>query len=93
LHHTFSLSSITIVTSLLILLSLLTTIVWVLFGYPGRSAAQGDGVTYIDEQELSVPWRRDAQGRVGVGVVLGVVVLLVGALMEGGWVWGSWILV
>jgi hypothetical protein len=74
-------------------LALLTTVLWILVGHPGRSAAQGNGTTTVAGVQFDVPWRRDAEGRVGVGLVMGVVVLLVGALLEGGWVWASWVLV
>ena len=93
LHHTFSLRLIGLVTLLTLLFALLTTILWVLLGYPGRSAAQGNGTTTVAGQEYTVEWRRDAQARVGVGLIMGVVVVLVGGLCEVAWVWGSWVLV
>jgi hypothetical protein len=93
LCHTFSLRLIAFVTALVFLLAALTTVLWILFGYPGRSAAQGDGTTVVAGIVFEVPWQRDAQSRVGVGFVMGVAVLLVGVLAEIGWVWGSWVLV
>lgn len=93
LHHTFSLRAILTVSLLLILISILATVFWILFGYPGRSAASGNGMTEVGGQEFVVSWKRDAQARVGVGFVIGVVVVLLGAVAEIGWVWGSWVLV
>ncbi|KIW93861.1 uncharacterized protein Z519_05176 [Cladophialophora bantiana CBS 173.52] len=93
LHHTFSAISIALFTLLLLLLSSLTATFWILFGYPGRSAAAGDGATTVGGHEYTLSWRRDAQARVGVGLVMGVVVLLVGVAGEVGWVWASWVLV
>lgn len=98
LHHTFSVRAIALATAAVFSLALLACVLWILFGYPGRSAAQGDGTATIitpgaGTEVLDVPWRRDAQSRVGVGLVLGVVVLLVGGAVEVGWVWGSWVLV
>ncbi|EXJ67719.1 uncharacterized protein A1O5_09065 [Cladophialophora psammophila CBS 110553] len=93
LHHTFSLVSIALFTLLLLLLSCLTATFWILFGYPGRSAAARDGATAVGGHEYALSWRRDAQARVGVGLVMGVVVLLVGVAGEVGWVWASWVLV
>ena len=93
LHHTFSLRAIFTTTLLLILISILTMIFWILFGYPGRSAAHGDGMTTVGGQDFVLSWRRDAQSRVGVGFVVGVVVFLMGVVCEVGWVWGSWVLV
>ncbi|OAL36397.1 hypothetical protein AYO20_04293 [Fonsecaea nubica] len=93
LHHTFSLPSMAIFTFVLLMLSVLTTTFWILFGYPGRSAAAGNGTTTVAGNEYALSWRRDAQARVGVGLVMGVVVLLLGAGCEVAWVWTSWVLV
>ena len=93
LTHTFSLRLILLAALLIIIFSLLTTILWILLGYPGRSAAQGDTTTTVGGQVYTVEWQRDAQARVGVGLVIGAVVFLVGAIGEVAWVWGSWVLV
>ncbi|KIX99782.1 uncharacterized protein Z520_04418 [Fonsecaea multimorphosa CBS 102226] len=93
LHHTFSLLSILLSTLVVSLLSCLTATFWILFGYPGRSAAVGNGETVVAGQEFLVSWRRDAQSRVGVGLVMGVVVMLLGMGCEVGWIWASWVLV
>ncbi|OAP56392.1 hypothetical protein AYL99_09571 [Fonsecaea erecta] len=93
LHHTFSLLSILLFTLVVLLLACLTATFWVLFGYPGRSAADGNGETTVAGQEYTLSWRRDAQSRVGVGLVLCVVVLLLGLGSEVGWIWASWVLV
>ncbi|KAJ9610787.1 hypothetical protein H2200_005564 [Cladophialophora chaetospira] len=93
LHHTFSIRAVALFTLLTLFLAIFTAVLWILFGYPGRSAAEGDGTTVVGGKEFAVPWRRDAQSRVGVGLVMGVVVLLVGGLLEVGWVWASWVLV
>jgi hypothetical protein len=77
---------------LVVLLGIFTTTIWVLFGVPGRSASDGDGKVMVQGKDYVVRWRRDAQGRVGVGLVLGIVVLVLGVMGEAGWVWGSWIL-
>ncbi|EXJ57551.1 hypothetical protein A1O7_07899 [Cladophialophora yegresii CBS 114405] len=93
LHHRISVKATALFMCLVLFLALLTTILWILFGYPGRSATQGNGTTMVAGEEFDVPWRRDAQARVGVGLVMGVMVVLVGAVLEGGWVWASWVLV
>ncbi|ETI25312.1 hypothetical protein G647_02084 [Cladophialophora carrionii CBS 160.54] len=93
LHHRFSIPAVALFTCLVLFLAFVTTVLWILFGYPGSSATQGNGVTTISGQDFDVPWRRDAQARVGVGLVMGVMVLLVGAVLEGGWIWASRVLV
>ena len=67
---------------------------WILFGVPGRSVAQGDG-TGVGEYggDVLAYWRHDAHKRVGVGFLLGFVVAVLGLVTETLWVWGSWVLV
>jgi hypothetical protein len=93
LHHTFSLTRIMAVFALVVLMAIFTTTMWVLLGVPGRSATEGDGSVAVMDKAYTIRWRRDAQGRVGVGLVLGFVVLVLGVLGEAGWVWGSWVLI
>ncbi|EXJ87917.1 hypothetical protein A1O1_04844 [Capronia coronata CBS 617.96] len=93
LHHTFSLRKIVAMLCLSFLLAMFTTTMWILFGVPGRGADQGNGTTEVQGKEYPLSWRRDAQGRVGVGLVLGIVVLGIELVGELVWVWASWILV
>lgn len=93
LHHTFSLPKILASLFLTFFLAAFTAVMWILFGLPGRGADQGNGVTTVMGTEYPLSWGRDAQSRVGVGLVLGIVVLLLGLVTEGVWVWGSWVLI
>lgn len=93
LHHTFSLRKVLGTLCLTFLLAVFTATMWILFGLPGRGADQGNGTTLVEGKEYTLSWRRDAQSRVGVGLVLGIVVLVMGLVGEAVWVWASWILV
>jgi hypothetical protein len=53
-HHTFALRRIAVAAALVLLLTILTTLCWVLFGVPGKRARSGDA-----------RWREDAERRVG----------------------------
>jgi len=94
LHYTFSLPRITAVFALILTAAVFTTTMWILFGVPGRSVAQGDG-TGAGEYggDVLASWRHDAHKRVGVGFLLGFVVAVLGLVTETLWVWGSWVLV
>ncbi|EXJ82786.1 hypothetical protein A1O3_06601 [Capronia epimyces CBS 606.96] len=93
LHHRFSLRKLVAVLALTFFLAVFTTTMWILFGVPGRGADQGNGTTEVQGKAYTLSWRRDAQSRVGVGLVLGIVVLVMGLVSEAVWLWVSWILV
>ncbi|KAK5064824.1 hypothetical protein LTR84_000658 [Exophiala bonariae] len=94
LHYRFSLRRILAVVALTVLAAIFATTMWILFGVPGRSISQGDGVGVGEYGgDVLVWWRRDTHKRVGVGLLLGFLVLFLGALAEALWVWGSWVLV
>ena len=93
LHHSFSLRRILAVFLLTLFLAVFTTVMWILFGLPGRGADQGDGMVDVQGKEYPLSGKRDAQGRVLVGIVLGIVVGATGVVGEAGWVWGSWVLI
>ncbi|KIW10343.1 hypothetical protein PV08_11305 [Exophiala spinifera] len=93
LHHTFSLRRIVAALAVVLFLAIFTTVTWVLFGLPGRGADQGDTTTLVEGVEYVVGWKRDAQSRAGVGLLMGIAVLLGGLACEAVWVWGSWVLI
>ncbi|KIV94788.1 hypothetical protein PV10_02520 [Exophiala mesophila] len=92
LHYTFCLWRVLLFLALTIIASLFTTTMWILFGLPGRGADQGDGEVVFEDKAYPLSWQRDAQGRVGTGLLLGFVVLALGCIAEGAWVWASWVL-
>lgn len=93
LHYTFSLRRILALLTLTLIAALFTTTMWILFGVPGRSIRQGDGIGRGEYGgEVQAYWREDAHRRVGVGLLLGFVVVVLGVVFEGVWVWGSWVL-
>lgn len=73
------------------ILTILTTTLWVLFGVPGVSAAaKGNGEVMVTGGELySGDWRLSAQKRVLTGLVMGLMVFLMGGAGIGSWVAGS----
>ncbi|KEF60816.1 uncharacterized protein A1O9_02378 [Exophiala aquamarina CBS 119918] len=94
LHYAFSLPRILAVFALIIAAAVFTATMWILFGVPGRSVAQGDGISMGEYGgDVQAYWRHDAHKRLVVGLLLGLVVALVGFMAEALWVWGSWILV
>jgi len=93
LHYTFSMWKIMGLLLLTFFLAVFTATMWILFGVPGRNAEQGNGTTIIGDKPYPLSWKRDAQSRVGVGLVMGIVVLGLGLVSEAVWVWASWILV
>ncbi|KAJ4522069.1 hypothetical protein HRR83_003966 [Exophiala dermatitidis] len=93
LHYTFSIRKILAMLCIVFFMAVFTATMWVLLGVPGRGADQGNGLTEVEGKEYTLSWRRDAQSRVGVGLVLGIVVLGLGLVTELVWVWASWILV
>lgn len=95
--HTFAPLRIGVAISIVILLTILTTMLWVLFGVPGVSAAAkgtqevavngaGGGGEVVLGDEV---WKVSAQKRVLTGLVMGMMVFLMGAAGVGGWVGGS----
>lgn len=93
LHYTFSLRRILALLTLAMVAALFTTTMWILFGVPGRSVSQGDGIGRGEYGgDVQAYWREDAHRRVGVGLLLGFVVVFLGVVLEGVWVWGSWVL-
>lgn len=85
-HHEFRPLVLGLLTLGVVLQATAASAVWVMFGVPGtrpgmdwRNGGQGD-------------WQIDARARVLTGVIIGLVVLLVGCLMEGMLIWGSWLL-
>lgn len=92
LHYTFCLWRVLVFLALTIVASLFTTTMWILFGLPGRGADQGDGSVVFEDKAYPLSWQRDAQARVGTGLLLGFVVLALGCIAEGAWVWASWVL-
>jgi hypothetical protein len=87
LHYSFAVARILLVVVSTILLSVLATVLWVLFGVPGAQMGTGARIG-ID----SFDWRMDAPQRVLTGFVLGVLVLLLGSMGSAVWVAGSWTL-
>lgn len=94
LHYTFSIPRILILLTLTVATAVFTTTMWILFGVPGRGAADGDGISMGEYGgDVQAYWRHDAHKRVGVGLLLGFVVLFLGLVAESAWVWASWVLV
>jgi hypothetical protein len=94
LYYTFSIPRVLILFALTIIAAVFTTTMWILFGVPGRGAADGDGISMGEYGgDVQAYWRHDAHKRVGVGLLLGFVVLFLGLVAELAWVWGSWVLV
>ncbi|KAI1617199.1 hypothetical protein EDD36DRAFT_157448 [Exophiala viscosa] len=93
LHYRFSMWKIVGMLLLTFFLAIFTATMWILFGVPGRNAGQGNGKTVIGGEPYTLSWKRDAQSRVGVGLVMGIVVLGLGLVSEAVWVWASWVLV
>jgi hypothetical protein len=96
LHHTFSLPRIAAAVSLVLTLTVLATLLWVLFGTPGVSAADAHAsemkgvMTGAVDGARDWDWKIDAQKRVLPGLVMGVLALLMGAFGVLAWVAGSW---
>ena len=88
-HYTFSLAKIAVVVLSTLVLSCVSTVLWVLFGYPGIMAGHAARKAGSTEFES---WQGDAQGRVLTGLVLGVLVALLGMFGSVGWIMGSWVL-
>lgn len=83
-HHTDSVSPILFGLALTFLLSALATIFWILFGVPGKSAA--DGNSHRGRRQMGWRWQEDAQRRVLVGFVFGIFTLVGGLIVDGVWV-------
>ena len=87
-HYTFSLAKIATAVLSTLVLSCVSAVLWVLFGYPGLMAGHGARKAGSTEFET---WQGDAQGRVLTGLVLGVLVALLGIFGSVGWIAGSWV--
>ncbi|KIX03392.1 uncharacterized protein Z518_06944 [Rhinocladiella mackenziei CBS 650.93] len=92
LHHTFSVRKILAGLLTTFFLAVSVAVMWIVFGPPGRRADQGNGTTTSEGKEYTLSWKRDAQGRVLVGLVLGILVLDLGLVTEAVWAWASWVL-
>ena len=88
LHYRFSVLAIIIALCMVALMSVLSTILWVLFGVPGQQAGEVPRDTIFG----SVGWQREAEFRVLTGLVLGIVVSLLGVGGVGCWCFGGWVL-
>ena len=85
LHYRFALLSIFVAAFFILLLSVLSTILWVLFGYPGQHAGAAPlGATLGPTVNASGHWQTDAQLRVLTGLVLGMSVMAFGGCGVGG---------
>jgi len=92
-HHEFRAGVIALCTLLVILQAVFACVVWVVFGVPGtRPGMDGEQQIAGGRAAINADWRVDARSRVLTGVVIGLVVLIIGGLIEGALVWGSWLL-
>lgn len=92
-HHTFSPLRLLPPTILLLLVSSLTTILWIIFGVPGQTPYSRQPTVdpvFEPDRSSSRTWHTDAGRRVTPGVLMGLMVLFLGLVGEGVWVWGSW---
>jgi len=92
LHYRFNILAITLSVLLTLLLSTLSTVLWVLLGFPGNRVGASNHLGGAKHGRLEWGWRADAQDRVLTGLVLGVLVFLLGAMADVAWVLGSWVL-
>ncbi len=88
LHYRFSVVAIITALCMVALVSVMSTILWVLFGVPGQAA----GAVARDTIFGSVGWKREAEFRVLTGLVMGIVVSLLGVGGVGCWCFGGWVL-
>jgi hypothetical protein len=88
LHYRFNIANIFLALFTIGLLSILSTVLWVLFGVPGQGAGQTQRLT----QYGAVGWEKDAEVRVLTGLVLGGFVGVLGGVGVGAWCLGGWIL-
>jgi len=92
-HHEFRTGIIALFTLLVILQAVLASVIWVIFGVPGtRPGMDGEQQIAGGHTATNMDWRIHARTRVLTGVVIGLVVLLIGGLVEGALVWGSWLM-
>ena len=92
-YHKFRTGVIVLLTLLNILSAVLSAVLWVVFGVPGtRPGMDGKDSLVRGIPSLKTDWRIDARARVLTGVVIGIAVLIFGALMEGALIWGAWLL-
>ncbi|KAK5938652.1 hypothetical protein PMZ80_008843 [Knufia obscura] len=90
-HHEYRAGIIALLTLLVIVQAILASVIWIIFGVPGtRPGMDGEQKLVGDPQSsISTNWRIDARSRVLTGVVIGLVVLIMGGIVEGALVWGS----
>lgn len=94
-HYEYRAGVIALLTLLAVLQAVLASVIWVVFGVPGTRPGM-----YSEKQlgiaggqaSINTDWRVDARSRVLTGVVIGLVVLVMGGLVEGALLWGSWLL-
>ena len=90
--HEFSSARIAAVVLALALVSCLATVLWVLFGLPGKGLGEavpakmraGSGGAMVERG-----WRVDSGGRVLAGLVMGIMVFLLGSTVGVVWIFGS----
>ena len=88
LHYRFSVLAVTLALLLVGLLSVMSTVLWVLFGVPGQATGEAPEMTIFG----SLGWRKEAEFRVLTGLVLGIVVSALGSGVVGAWCLGGWVL-
>ena len=88
LHYRFSVLAIIMSLCLVASMSVLSTILWVLFGVPGQQAMEAPRDTIFGD----IGWKREAEFRVLTGLVMGIVVSLLGIGGVGVWCFGGWVL-
>ena len=92
-HHEFRAVAIALLTLFVVFQAVLASVIWIIFGVPGtRPGMDGPQETVGSLAMINTDWRVDSRSRVLTGVVIGLVVLVIGGLIEGALVWGSWLL-
>lgn len=87
LHFEFSILAIGLAVLACLVLSCLATMLWVLFGVPDFDVGSVGSIISPERN-----WRLDAEGRVLVGLVLGIFVLFLTSLGSAMWIGGSYVL-
>ena len=88
LYYRFNVLAISLALFLVEVLSMLSTVLWVLFGVPGQQAGEEAKETIFG----TVGWKREAEFRVLTGLVLGIVASLLGMGGVALWCAGGWVL-
>jgi len=89
-HHRYRIGMIAVLTLLNILSALFAAMIWVFFGVPGIRPGMDKHVAQrVGQHDGSGVWQADARARVLTGAVIGIVVLLIGTIGEGGLIWGA----